>query len=330
MENLSLIEIRSVSNSNQKLNVSFSTPNRQGRHVVGPYYKRPVKDVTEIIQKGQYGLKTKFTIIYLYDIQNDQAGREFLTTYGWQIHNNSSANIRILTYFTEHMAEKWSNVQHRNLLDPDKNSDPHKVLDIIKNMQIEYGVKTLPSMVVIKKDNLDKEESCYISLSQYDKEGLKKVFTEVMDIINDHCDQDFKVISLKISGNDVKISTTSNMNNLNTCNYISMLVKKESQCGPSRYTQYNLASELDIDPKTLYNKRLDNSFTRDELLYLAVRFHMSIDDLNEFLRQNNHIDLGFKGRDEIIRSALYYSRDLEDVERQLTDKGHKGIMIKRI
>lgn len=61
-----------------------------------------------------------------------------------------------------------------------------------------------------------------------------------------------------------------------------------------------------------------------------MRFHISIDDLNEFLRQNNHIDLGFKGRDEVIRSALYYSHDLEDVERQLTDKGHKGIMIKKI
>ncbi len=75
------------------------------------------KDVTDDLLKGRYGLNSEYTILYLYDIKKDPESFEFLDEYGGQIHNITSSNINVLTYFTSGTISGWKNVYHRETLE---------------------------------------------------------------------------------------------------------------------------------------------------------------------------------------------------------------------
>jgi len=288
-------------------------------------YTIEIKDITNDIRYGQFRFKTQFTILYLYDIFRDDESRNFIATSGWKLHNSSSANITIATYYSEDMVQKWSNVQHRDRLSIEGN-DPNKVLLILDKIRNVYGIEKLPAMLIFKKDNERNDQFCIVELSRYKKENLYDIFRNVIDIINNHCEEDFSVIEQKISGPDHKITKSSKFV-YKTFDYIEDLVTAESK--HYQYTLDNLAEELDMTARTLYSRRTDRKFRRNELIYIAVRFGLTNQDLNMLLRENNHAEIGIDGRDGIILSALYQNLNIEEVHQQLLDNGYSSIKIEK-
>lgn len=323
MISLSLIELNStkVDNSSFRHSIpanafSFMTSTSLCDH------KNVVSDVSNELFQGKYGLKNKYTILFLYDFLEDQISKDFITTYGGKLHNASSINITILTYFTFHMARDWNNVQFRDGIGFGKSpEDSYRVMNIIQGLQHAYKIKKLPAAVIIKKDNDEKEESLNIDLSSYKKkEDLYTIFKEMIETINDNCEEDFPTISRKILGNDSYINKDSTISYFNTSNYVADLVKKQNN------TLLDLATELRISERGLRNKRNNNSFTRDECLYIAIRYEIGVKDLNELLRVNDHHELAFEGRDGIIRKSLFNGYDVYKTNQKLKEKGYKGII----
>ncbi len=281
-----------------------------------------VSDVTKKIFKGKYGLNNKYTILFLYDFFEDGISRDFIATYGGKLHNSSSLNISVLTYFTSMMVKGWENVQFREEINCFGDEDAYQVINLIKHLQEAYKVPTLPAIVLIKKGNNEKEESLNIDMSSYKKkEDMYAVFKELFEKINDNCEEDFSVIARKILGYEAKISKEPTMSCFNTCNYVADLVKQERN-----YNMIDLAIDLGISERTLRNKRNDDSFTRNECLFIAIRFGIDIKDLNELLRVNNHHELALEGRDGIVRRCLFDGDDIYQADRMLKEKGYKGII----
>lgn len=288
--------------------------------------KMIAKDVTSEMKNGQHWLKTKYAIIFLYDFLNDQESREFISTYGWKLHYQSSASITLVTYHSPEMVEKWHNVQFREKLKTDFNSDPFKIMEMVENLQKKYNVNKLPSMVILKKDYRGNVESLNIDVSLYNRETLKSLLKDTMEIINDNYEEKFSVISQKICGPDFEILSSCHREDDSTYYHIYDLIKSESKGKKLQYTQADLAAELGITAKSLYNKRIQKSFTRDELIYIAIRFGLSIQKLNGLLRENNHSDLGIDGRDSVIRNGLYQKLKIKEVDQELIIRDYMGII----
>ncbi len=287
-------------------------------------YKNEVLDVTKEIVKGKYDLKNKFTIIFLYDFLNDDVSREFIATYGGKLHNYSSASINILTYFSSDMVKRWSNVQNRECIAYDDDHNGSKVLELINNLQKAYKVNHLPSIVVIKKEK-EKEESFVLDLSIYNKkkEDLYKIFKDVMEKTNDYCEDDFSILARNVVG-DSYVEKGNTMSYFNTSNYIADLVKEENK--KSKYNLYDLALDLGISERGLRDKRAKDTFTRDECFYIAIKFSIDIEDLNELLRVNNQREIALAGRDGIIRKCLYENKDIYESDNELRRNGYKGLI----
>ena len=66
------------------------------------YYKKDLKNIS------------KYTIIYLYDFRNDKVSYKFVENYGGKLHNLSSLNVTIMTYFETFMVKRWTNVHFRD------------------------------------------------------------------------------------------------------------------------------------------------------------------------------------------------------------------------
>lgn len=322
MISLSLIELNSTKVNNSSFRHPFP-PNAFSFMTSASLcdHKNVVSDVSNELFQGKYGLKNKYTILFLYDFLEDQISRDFIATYGGKLHNASSINITILTYFSAHMARDWNNVQFRDGIGFGNSEDSYRVMDIIQGLQHAYKIKQLPAAVIIKKGNDEKEESLNIDLSSYKKkEDLYMIFKEMIETINDNCEEDFPTISRKILGTDSYINKDSTMSYFNTSNYVADLVKEKNN------TLLDLALELGISERGLRNKRNNNSFTRDECFYIAIRFGISIKDLNELLRVNDHHELAFEGRDGIIRKSLFDRDDVDTTSQKLKEKGYKGII----
>ena len=278
--------------------------------------KTDAKVVTDKINNGNYIIDTAYTIIYLYDPIGDNFSSRFISSYGGKLHNASSANITILTYFDGSEPNKWINVQQRDKIGNDPDCSPLRALEIMEEIKELYGVQKLPSMIIIKKDKQGNEQSFNLDVSQYNiMEELYKSFREIMDTINDNCEDEFTVIEGKICGSRSKITMKNNMSIMNTHNFIKKLMSDND------YTEPMLAGELDIADRTLRYKMTNNTFSRNECLYIAVRFGVPIPRLNELLRENGHLDLGHDRRDMIIRLALMNGYDISDVNNDLKEKG---------
>jgi hypothetical protein len=334
MVNLALVEIKSRTTRNQNPSSSTNTNNASSEVIVRKQRqfgdnKIVIKDITKEITFGHYNLKEEFTIIFLYDFMNDPESRNFIITNGGSLHTHSSSNMTILTYFESDMVNKWTNVQFRNNVLYDSDHDGFKVMQIIKNLQNYYNVKKIPAMVIVRKDSNDDEEYCNIDLSSYKKEALYNTFKATMEIIKNNCEEEFSVIVEKLCGPEYKVKEKIDNDDFNLFNFIEDLIKKEKKLKHIKFTQLDLSKELNFDVRTLHNKRKNNSFTRDECLYLAIRFSISIQKLNKLLRKNNHIDIGIGGRDGIIRSGLLNKFNVKVINIQLINQGYDGIIFKK-
>jgi len=303
MIDISLLEIKNRNNSN---------PN--------------IKDISDKMIAGKYDIKSNFAILYLYDITSDSTSTKFVSEFGGRLHNLSSSNVSIITYYSLDMVNNWSNVQFREKIKCEQNKS-FFILNMVDEFKRLYDVEKLPAMVVIKNNKNGEEESCNIDLSIYkDVDIIYSVFEDVIKTINDNCEQDFTSIAFKLCGTDANIKNSHNMSNFNTYNYVADLVKNECRERNIKYTQTDLAEELGICVRGLRNKRNGNSFTRDECLYLAIRFGISIQELNSLLRQNNNADLGMNGRDGLIRNCLLSGFDVYQTDDQLKRYGFSSLI----
>ncbi len=330
MVSLSLIELQTLPTP-EETNPSYAADYRSftdQRHIhsfvraVGS--SAHINDVTTELNKGLYNFKTKYTILFLYDFLNDDDSFSFIKTYGGNLHTRSSAGITVLTYFTPDMADSWPNVLYREGIGKAP-VDTDKTLRIIRDLQKAYGVKTMPTMVVIHTDEEGNEESFNLDLSSCPKDGTITIFRNVIDILTDYCDEDFSVLAQKICGSD-SLSKKNTMDSINTFNYVHDLIKKKAKATGVQYTQFDLAAEMRISVRNLRNKRNNNTFERDECFYLALRFEISVQDLNELLRLNNQNELGMSGRDGIIMRCLFNRTDVYETNNQLVSLGYKGIL----
>lgn len=312
MVNLSLIEIRREEKENkEEKNFVLDKP-LYFNFMTTPVNisKTSIYDVTDRVYLGRYEFALEYNILFLYDFISDHECRDFLVEYGATLHNESSANISILTYFTSLTVNKWTNVYHRDKIRTSDNYDAQKIMQSIHDLQRMYHVGKLPALVVIKVNDDYNEDICVVSLDGLDKKAIYKTFIDTMDIISKHCEEGFDEIKSRINGERVP-SQKKSINKFSTYEFIYDLVKKENKrLKDENYNQEDLASELGFTTKTLLNKRTNNTFDREELLYIAIRFHISLNDLNRLLRANNHLDLGMGGRDGVIRRALLCQKSI--------------------
>ena len=308
-----------------KYNPSVSPIGSYQGNPKGHNYTIEINNVTNDVRYGHFGFRTDFTILYLYDFFCDEESREFMTMNGYKLHTDSSSNLTIATYYSEDMVQKWPNVQHRDKLSKEGNN-PNYVLSILDKIKSIYKVDKLPVMIIIKKEKNGQDSYCIVDLSKYKKENLLDIFKNVMDTINYHCEEDFSTIEQLIKGFDIKISE-SNRFIFSTYNYIQDL--SDSQSKHHTYNLDYLAEELDITTRTLHNRRSKRDFRRNELLYIAIRFKIPVEDLNMLLRENNHGEIRIDGRDGVILSGLYDQLSIDEVEQQLLGKGYQGIKIEK-
>ncbi len=322
MPNISLIEISnekktSISPSFRRDCFSFLTSVTT--------YTAHAKDVTKEILKGRYGLENRYTILYLYDIRKDPESIGFLDDYGGKIHNLTSLNISVLTYFTFSMIKRWKNIHYREELEKESDIDENKVMKTIRALKDAYKVKSLPSMVVIKKGIDEKEESFNIDLSMYEKDEIYHKFIQVIDIIDNNCEEDFETIEKKIDLSKTEITKESRMSDFNTFNYVEDLIKGQRK-KLRNYNQQSLAELLGITERTLRNKRSNNTFTREECIIIGLEFSISVDELNLLLRENEKADLSDRGRDEVIRRCLNFKLSVYEANEELIKNGFEPLL----
>jgi len=333
MVNLAIIELNTLKSSKKK-NVSHNSlkpnPYIEGTTRFIPSigsnsFKTEVNNVTENVKLGQYCLKNKYTLIYLYKVFEDKESEAFISNYGGKLHNQSSSNISILTYFEPDIVDKWTNVQFRETLDIPKSENYEYIMELVTVLKEKYKVEYLPSIIVVKKEHGGKEKSFNISLSGYKADHIYSTFTEIIDIINDNCEEDFIVIAKEIFGSDFKLLESKNIQEMNTVNYISALMKKYEDNHNHKYKLEDLADSLGISERQFRNKRNNNKLTREECLLLAIILCVPVKRLNDLLRLNNHVSLGMGGRDGIIRQCLNNGLSIYETNDLLMAKSYPTI-----
>ena len=303
MESLSIMEFRQVNEkpTQSKYNIS----DMFGFVISVDKTKLQVNDITNSFYQGEYDIKTKYAIIYLYDFMNDNESKDFIAMYGGELHNKTSANITVLTYFSTDTAKKWSNVYNEDKIRCGDDIPASKIMETINTFKNAYNVNKLPAMVIIKRDKSLNEESFILPLENFNKINIKRCFDDVIKKIDSHCGDDFSVIRDYILGPDGTIIKSKQLSNMKVQEYIKHLVDDEAKV--IKYGLDYLAVELGISTRTLYNKmhKVNSScFTRDECFFIALRFGVSIPKLNSILRNYNHVEIGMGGRDGVIYKAL--------------------------
>ncbi|MCQ2555545.1 MAG: hypothetical protein MJ171_07830 [Clostridia bacterium] len=291
-------------------------------------YHTDAVPVTDTLLSGHYDLKTRFTLLYLYDYMNDKNSINFVTFYGGKLHNLSSSNVTILTYYSDDMKETWSNVQHREKLYEGADRNNSRLYAVTEDLKRIYRIRELPALILIMQHEDGSENHLIIDIpDNFSSITLFMLFSDLINIINDNCEESFDVISEKICGPGINLQMGNHMSRLNTKNYIASLVKDKSRKTDYPYTQSDLAYELGISERTLRNKRNSNTFTRDECIYIAVRFGISVQDLNALLRANDHAELGLNNRDGVIRNCILSGYDAWETEKELKKNGYAGIIL---
>lgn len=327
MVNLALVELKSHSKTKNK---NLNLLNQNNSHLMGFILCNnnidtvETKDVTNEILKGTYYLESKYTIIYLYDIMRDNSeSSKFITNYGGKLHNETSQNITILTYLSPDMVRNWKNVHFREKIKCATENNAAAVSSVIEELQKFYNVKTLPALIVLKKEKDKKEDSCIIDASNKSETELYSLFKHVIEVINDNCEEDFSVIASKCATSYKKEKPISNYF---TYNYVYDKVK-EKRKDIEDFSQITLAGHLNMTERTLRNKRINNTFTEDECIHMGFLFELNVDDINTLLDANHHKSLAFYGKDEIIRSFINNRNyNVNELCEKLNKEGFKGII----
>lgn len=265
------------------------------------YQHNNIIDVTDRITEGHYIIDTPFTIIYLYDLADDTKSVKFLTKYGGKLHTRSSKNVTILTHVDSKMVHEWGDVIWREEI----RSRDIRPFQAFRDLKEFYKIDDdkLPAMIIIKQNRFGDEESCIVDLSnqKYSEDDLFNAFIQTIEMIEENCEKDFSKIVSLVNGS---YDNDTLFDGFNTYNYIYQQVKEYNKKPYCSCTQESLARELGISPRTLNNKRTNNTFTRDECIYIGIKFGLTIDKLNTLLKVNKQDQLGFNGRDSIIRDGL--------------------------
>ena len=313
MENLSFLEINHVrerktsSNSfvqyNMVSNMSFvaRVPEQTG-----------VRDITDEMIAGRFVFKPVYTLFFLYDYMEDNESRDFISFYGGKLHRITSANISIVTYFTTKMVENWSNIPYRETVQGNEVRDYNRIMNKIRAIQSEYNVSCLPALVVVKNDTNDYDNYCVVYLDDLEKDSIYNAVVDIIDKINNNYEADFKVIKELIKGpgeddyqEDGKTSGSD---------FIQSLAKQEG------ISLNDLAKEMKISVRAFYDKRekvKNRRLTRDEILYIGLRFGITTTKLDELLKDYGHQELGYSDRDAVIRKALIRGISLYEVENEV-------------
>ena len=317
MESLSFVEFCHVREKKQKSFTNYNMCNTFSL-VVNVPSDNGIRDITYRISSGDYYFKPGYTLLYLYDFMEDDESRDFLKFYGGNLHRETSANISIVTYYTKQMVDEWTNIPYRELLSGSDEGDYNQIIDKVKVLKDLYNVKKLPALVVIK-NNDELDESCVIEVAGLKRNGIYNMVMGVIRMILNNYEEDFSVLTDKLEGREY--SKNKNIEKFSTYNFIASLVKKDKFC-----TLTTLANDLHIDVKTLYNKRVSATFTRDECLFIGARFGITVSELNKLLKENGRQELGFAGRDGLVRKALINDQGLYELIDELEKNGFDGLL----
>ena len=118
---------------------------------------------------------------------------------------------------------------------------------------------------------------------------------------------------------DIK-NNQKRMDDLNLQIYLKDLIDSEKE-NNRKYNFTSLARELNINERTLRNKKANNTFKKDECIYIALRFGLSVGELNRLLVQNNCDRLSALGRDGAIMNCLKCKYNYQDSNKFLKEHG---------
>ncbi len=254
-----------------------------------------IDDITDELLSKSYKLDGDYVIVYLYDYKKDDVSLEFLKEYGGLLHNLTSANIAILTYFTKDMVANWENIYRRNgdnlKVGNYNDKDVEKEVNKLKK---QYGVKNLPSLVIVKNDFLHND--VVKDLTGYNKENLYEIFTKSISYLNEHCEEDIHCIKSYLETLDNDIRSLNGIEKFTNSNYINKFIneinKKRKKNNDKKYTRDDLADALGYSDRQLRNKVNNNSFRRDEIITMGVELKISVYSLNKWLSKNGYEPLG--------------------------------------
>lgn len=260
------------------------------------------KDVSDFLQTGQYEFHTPFLLFYLYDPE-DPVSCELLKDHGTDLCNRSSANVTILTFLKKEVTNLWDNVIHDGRTKSSAKLTKTRIHDTLQTFENTFDASK-PFLILVKKQN-GEEESAVISLEGMDSLQQFHVLEDVLHEMDAHPDVDVDSLSHQFNGNMPALFTKKNgweeSKRKLACHDFFQKAKNRMP-GRLRTIKF-LADGLHCDEDVVRFKRDNAAFTRGECLKLGIRFYLSIDELNAFLRLNGLCDLN-EEEERAIKRAL--------------------------
>lgn len=269
------------------------------------------KDVTSLWSEGAYGFESPYFLFFLYEI-GDEASFSFLKEYGGKLNNLSSSNVTILTFFEKSMVSNWRNVQHREKIRSNEHLSSFQVSHSLNVLRERFKVASLPSLILVKKEK-EGDRSILIPLLSKDPASMYASFKWVIERINDNCEEEFERLSKEILGEDGKIEDDAFIRTQNQ-NFLDFFDDRREE---KDLDLIHIATSLGLARKTVYNKRMNQSFSRIECLKLGILFGLSEDSLNRLLRYNEQRELSYSLLDCKVKEALRKGKSLEEMQEEL-------------
>ncbi len=315
MYDLTFIEFSKRKVRNSSYHDSYLTsfePIRMGFMTVASSQEESlVQDVTSLWSEGAYEFESPYFLFFLYE-PGDEASLSFLKEYGGKLNNLSSSNVTILTFFEKSMVDGWRNVQHRERIKADEHLDSFKVNHSLNVLRERFGVTSFPSLILVKKEK-EGDRSVLIPLLSKDPSSIYASFEGVIKLINDNCEEEFDYLAKKILGEDGQIEDDA-FNRAQNLNFLDFFDDTREE---KDLDLMEIAEALDITRKTVYNKRVNQSFSRTECLKLGFLFGLNENSLNRLLRYNEQRELSYSVLDCKVKEALREGKSLEEVRDEL-------------